>query len=282
MSTRATTWARRAALALITLGALTLVWAFIVWRWEDPFTALYTIYEQHQLAQAYDRRVSTFAVSSSSTHIPAPPGATRHVRAAASQQGPAAKRLETEKRAVGLLARKYRLDSHEGDPLGRIIVPRLGLNMIFLDGTDESSLEKGPGRDLQTFMPGENRLVYIAGHRTTFLAPFSNINELRPGDRITLELPYATFVYSVTRHIIVAYNDMAVLRPGRSELLALQACHPRFFATHRYIVYARPIKVTPIRTLGPAYSVKFDQKPGRDAGTLEARAPKGSRNTALR
>ncbi len=117
--------------------------------------------------------------------------------------------------------------------------------MIFLDGTTESSLERGPGRDLQTFMPGENRLVYIAGHRTTFLAPFSHIDSLKVGDRITLELPYATFTYQVTRHIIVPANDLAVLRPGHTELLALQACHPRFFATHRYIVYARPVKVAP-------------------------------------
>jgi sortase A len=127
--------------------------------------------------------------------------------------------------------------------------------MIFLDGTDESSLEKGPGRDLQTYMPGENRLVYIAGHRTTFLAPFSEINELRAGDKITLELPYATFVYRVTHHIIVLADDEAVLRSGHSELLALQACHPRFFATHRYIVYAKPVEVIPIASIGPRYSL---------------------------
>ena len=55
--------------------------------------------------------------------------------------------------------------------------------MVLVDGTDESSLKKGPGRDLRSYMPGQNRLVYIAGHRTTYLAPFSHIDAIRPGRR---------------------------------------------------------------------------------------------------
>jgi sortase A len=218
-----------------------LAWAVLVWRWEDPFTALYTTYEQHELAHSYHRRAQQFTLS------PALFNPSHH-------HATAQRSLESEKSAIASVARRYRLDSHEGDPLGKIIVPRLGLNMVFVDGTDESSLEKGPGRDLQTFMPGENRLVYVAGHRTTFLAPFANIDKLQDGDRITLELPYATFVYRVTHHVIVPSNDLAVLRSGDHELLALQACHPRFFATHRYIVYAVPVKVTPTSGLGRSYA----------------------------
>ncbi len=96
-------------------------------------------------------------------------------------------------------------------------------------------------------MPGQDRLVYIAGHRTTFLAPFSEINTIEPGDRIWLEMPYASFVYRAVRHVIVPADDLAVLRSPRHELLALQACHPRFFATHRYIVYARLVDINPRR-----------------------------------
>jgi sortase A len=92
-------------------------------------------------------------------------------------------------------------------------------------------------------MPGQNRLVYIAGHRTMYLAPFSHIDAIRPGDPITLEMPYATFRYRAVRHVIVPADDLAVLRSPRHELLALQACNPRFFATQRYIVYARLISV---------------------------------------
>lgn len=238
-------WTRRLGLVLIVCGVLGVAWALVVWRWQDPFTALYTLYEQHELSQAYERRVQQFQ--------PAP--ARRRIGTSTTGQVAASTSLEAEQQAIRSEARAYRLDSHEGDPLGRIIIPRLGLNMIFVNGTSESSLERGPGRDLQTHIPGEGRLVYIAGHRTTYLAPFSHIDTLRRGDRITLRLPYATFVYAVTRHIIVAADDLAVLRPGHRELLALQACHPRFFATHRYIVYARPIEVIPARA-GRPYSLR--------------------------
>jgi len=119
------------------------------------------------------------------------------------------------------------------------------VNMILVNGTDHDTLKKGPGRDQRTFMPGENRLVYIAGHRTTYLAPFSHIDSLRTGDRVTLEVPYGTFIYSVTRHRIVKSTDLSVLRSPRYEVVELQACHPRFFASHRYIAYARLIRVEP-------------------------------------
>jgi sortase A len=94
-------------------------------------------------------------------------------------------------------------------------------------------------------MPGQNRLVYIAGHRTTYLAPFSHIDEIRRGDTIRLEMPYGTFVYRAATHRIVTATDMSVLRSPRHALLELQACHPRFFATHRYIVYAKLVSVEP-------------------------------------
>jgi len=125
--------------------------------------------------------------------------------------------------------------------------------MILVNGTDHDSLTKGPGRDLRTYMPGENELVYVAGHRTTYLAPFAHIERLRRGDPVTLEMPYATFRYRITRHIVVASDDLAVLRSHHRESLALQACHPRFFASHRYIAYARLVRVEP--RAGPAYSV---------------------------
>ena len=221
-------WLGRLGWILIVAGALTIAWAIVVWRWQDPFTALYTRYEQHHLAQQYARRAQAFAVTPLAAAPSRPPVDVARERAAVARD-----------------ARRYRAHSHEGDALGRIVVPRLGLDMIFVDGTDASSLEHGPGRDLETYMPGENRLVYIAGHRTTFLAPFAHIDALESGDRVRLELPYATFVYTVTRHVIVRADDRSVLRSPHHELLALQACHPRFFATHRYIVYARPLEVVP-------------------------------------
>lgn len=215
--------ARLSGIVLATLGVLTLVWVVVVWRWQDPFTALYTTWEQHELAQQLQKELES------------PPG-PKFVRG----ESPAA-----AARNVKLDAAHFRHSAREGQAIGRIIITRLGLNMVLVNGTDESSLERGPGRDLRSYMPGQNRLVYIAGHRTTFLAPFSNINQIRPGDLIRIEMPYATFVYRAFRHQIVPSNDLSVLKSPRHEVLVLQACNPRFFATQRYLVYAHLTSVDP-------------------------------------
>jgi len=215
---------RIAGTTLVVVGVLMLVWVVVVWRWQDPFTAVYTHWKQHQLASSYDHRFVAYKPSPAPRTTISPALATR---------------------VLGEEARRYRLDSHRGEAIGRIRVPRLGLNMIFVDGTDDSSLKKGPGRDLRTYMPGEGQLIYIAGHRTTYLAPFAHIDALRPGDSITLEVPYGTFHYRVFRHVIVPADDLAVLRSHGREVVALQACHPRFFASQRYIVYGRLVEVQP-------------------------------------
>ncbi len=130
-------------------------------------------------------------------------------------------------------------------------MPRLGLNMVLVNGTDHDSLTKGPGRDPRTYLPGQHQLTYIAGHRTTYLAPFAHIDRLRQGDRITVKMPYGTFVYSVTHHVIVPANDLARLHSPGHELVALQACYPRFSARQRYIVYGRPVAVVVGKTTLP-------------------------------
>lgn len=107
-------------------------------------------------------------------------------------------------------------------------------------------------------------LVYIAGHRTTFLAPFSHIERLEKGDSVRLEMPYATFVYRISRHRIVRADDLSVLRSPRHELLELQACHPGFFASHRYIAYALPVRVLPRD--GRAYAVGVAQRSYTQSG----------------
>jgi sortase A len=217
------TAARRLGIVLATLGVLALVWVVVVWRWQDPFTALYTTWQQHKLAQQLDHEMA------------AQPGPRRKPRES----------LAAEAHGIEVAAARFRRSAKEGQAIGRIIVTRLGLDMVLVNGTDESSLARGPGRDLLSYMPGQSRLVYIAGHRTTFLAPFSNINQMRPGDLIRLEMPYGTFVYRVFRDRIVPSNDLAVLRSPRHEVLILQACNPRFFATQRFLVYAHLSSVDP-------------------------------------
>jgi sortase A len=140
-------------------------------------------------------------------------------------------------------ARRFRLESDEGDAIAKLKIPRIHLDAVVVDGTGSADLRRGPGRHLESYMPGERELVYIAGHRTTYGAPFGKINEIRPGDLITAELPYATVTYRVTGHRIVDDNDLSVLETRHHEQLVLQACHPRFFASERYLVYATPISV---------------------------------------
>ena len=85
-------------------------------------------------------------------------------------------------------------------------------------------------RGTSSTSPGTGRHSRLHSHTST---------RSRAGDTIRFTAPYATFTYVVTGHTIVAANDLSVLRPRTSDVLALQACHPRFFATQRYIVWAR-------------------------------------------
>jgi sortase A len=224
---------------MIVLGVGAVVWVVVVWQWQDPFTAIYTKYQQHKLASKFSRRFDEYR----------PPPAARPT---AVRPG-APKPRDAERARIRVEADAYRKALKEGDPVGRLIVPRLGLKMVVVNGTSHDDLTKGPGRELHTYVPGENELIYVAGHRTTYLAPFARIDSLKPGDPITFVLPYATFEYEVTGHRIVASDDLSVLRTHHREMLALQACHPRFFATHRWIAYAKLVRVTPRN--GPAYAI---------------------------
>jgi sortase A len=209
---------------LLVIGLGILAWAATVYLWKDPFTTAYTAYEQRKLESKLDRRFETW----------------QPVRRPASHDTAKPKpKIEDVRRE----ARRFRLESHEGDPIARLKIPRIHVNAVVVNGTGVADLRRGPGRHLESYMPGERELVYIAGHRTTYGAWFGKINEMQTGDLITLELPYATVVYRVNLHRIVDDNDVSVLKTHHHEQLVLQACHPRFFASERYLVYATPISV---------------------------------------
>jgi sortase A len=214
--------ARITGAVMVVAGVLTLAWAVVVWRWQDPFTALYTHWQQDRLSTSLDHQFAKY----------------HPVRIDRTD-------LAAERLAISKDARTFRRNARTGQAIGRIVIGRIGLKMVVVNGTDEETLKKGPGRDARSYMPGQDRLVYIAGHRTTYLAPFSHINAIRDGDVIRLQMPYATFVYRAFMHRVVTATDMSVLRSPNHEVLELQACHPRFFATHRYIVYAKLVSVLP-------------------------------------
>ena len=214
---------------MIVVGAGAIAWSLLVWRWQDPFTALYTYREQRELRDEYDERLTGFAA----------PRRTPRTRA-------------EYRVSVAADAKRYRRSLDRGDPVVRLKIPRLDIDLILVNGTDDDTLKKGPARHLATFLPGEGKLVYVAGHRTTYSAPFADIDRLEPGDRVTVELPYGTFEYRIRTHRVVGATAVEVLRSRGREELALQACHPRFFASQRYIAYGEPVRVVPRN--GPAYA----------------------------
>ena len=215
-------WALRGAGILLAIGgSLVLLWVLAVWRWQDPFTFVVNKRAQSELSSAYQVRVVRERIA------PTPRPA-----------------VETPSQAK--LAAKYRKRTDTGDPIGRLTVPRLHLEIMVVYGTDKETLKKGPGLHPSTGFPGQKFLTYVAGHRTTYGAPFSDIDKLRPGDDVTFEVPYGTYRYEVVGHRIVRDDQIEVLKGRGREELALQACWPRFFASHRYIAYAKLVGVDPV------------------------------------
>jgi sortase A len=119
--------------------------------------------------------------------------------------------------------------------------------VVVVQGTTagiDADLSKGPGHYMNTSFPGMGSTVAIAGHRTTYGAWFRNIDGIRNGDAIDLEMPYATFHYRVQMHQVVPNTDWAIIKPQGYERLVLSACHPLYSASHRWVVFARAVSVT--------------------------------------
>ena len=219
---------RRAELVLIGLGLAVVLWAGVLLLWGEPFTSLYTWYEQGKLAHQLDRTTEAWR----SKH--------RVVALRAEEMDEKPARAAT----LAALARSFGAHLDDGAPIGRIVIPAIGLNMVVVQGTNESDLEKGPGHydtasGENTALPGAEGVVAVAGHRTTFLHPFRHIDSLVPGDNVYLEMPYGTFRYEVYFHKVVTPNDWSILRPRPFEKLVLTACHPLYSASHRWVSFAR-------------------------------------------
>jgi sortase A len=126
-----------------------------------------------------------------------------------------------------------------GQGIGRIEIPSIDLDIVVVQGTDTASLQKGPGHYPETAFPGQGKTIGIAGHRTTYLAPFNDINEIADGDEITLEMPYGTFTYVVEKHEIVDPEQTEIVDDVGYERLVLTACHPLYSAAQRWAVFAK-------------------------------------------
>lgn len=153
--------------------------------------------------------------------------------------------LEGQPRRLAYLAGSLARRTDRGEAAGRLRIPALGLDRVVVDGADDGSLRKGPGFYGGSPLPGARGTAAIAGHRTTYGAPFRDLDDLERGDRVVVEMPYATFAYEVEGARIVDPEDVSVLRRRRYDRLVLTACHPLYSAQERIVVFARLVATTP-------------------------------------
>jgi sortase A len=209
---------RALSTVLIIAGVLMLADAALTVLWQEPVSGIYARIVQDRLGtDLHDLDL-------------AQPSAVDRAALAA---------LESQQRRMAFLARRLRVTARPGDAVGRIRIPKIGASFVVVDGTDTASLRKGPGIYDQVPFPGAPGTTAIAGHRTTYLAPFRNIDKLKKGDEISVEMPYGRFTYEVEKRRIVAPTEVSVIKRVGFDRLVLSACHPLYSAAQRIVVFAR-------------------------------------------
>jgi sortase A len=242
--------------ALILVGLLALLDAGVTLVWQEPLSALYARIQQDELSgtlHGIERAAPTPVERRALAHLP-------------SQAG-----------RIAFLARELQRHASAGSPVGSIHIPHIHADFVVVKGTGVSELEKGPGVYPETRFPGVPGTTAIAGHRTTYLAPFRHIDALRRGDRIVLDMPYAHFTYTVSGWRIVAPTDVAaaVSRVSYSRLV-LSACTPLFSAAQRILVYARLTGTVPVGAARVGLTSGARTPPGGALGRPLAAPPLGS------
>ncbi len=216
---------RGVAVGMIVAGALLLLDAVITLVWQEPITALIATLRQDHLSGDLRR-------------IERAPPTPQEQRTLAS--------LADERTRIAFLAGELQRHAGNGSAVGRIVIPRIGASFVVVKGTDTEDLISGPGIYSDTSFPGIAGTTAIAGHRTTYLAPFRHIDALSPGNRILLNMPYAHFTYEVIGQRVVAPTDVAAATANVGYTrLVLSACTPLFSAAKRLLVYARLTRIVP-------------------------------------
>lgn len=210
--------ARIVSVALITAGVVILADVAVTLIWKEPLSSVYADVRQSQAAGQLDTVSDEFLQDPAVTKLPPDHSSLR--RQAEKLAGIFAKQLE------------------DGKPVGRIEIPAVDADYVVVEGTEEADLKRGPGHYPDTALPGQGGTVAIAGHRTTYGAPFNRIDKIEAGDRIVLEMPYGTFTYEVSGTRIVDPLETGIVRDVGRERLVLTSCHPLYSAAERYAVFA--------------------------------------------
>ena len=212
------------SVALITAGIVIAADVAMTLAWREPLSTVYGSIQQGHAADELEQLQREYPTPAE-VHDTA--GHPRDVEAQARE-----------------LADNFAQRVETGKGIGRIKIPSIGLEIVLVQGTDTASLQKGPGHYEYTAFPGQGKTVAIAGHRTTYLAPFRKINDIADGDEISLEMPYGTFVYRVQKHEIVDPSQVEIVDNVGYERLVLTACHPLYSAAERWAVFAKLDRIT--------------------------------------
>jgi sortase A len=209
---------------LIVAGTLLLADAVATLVWEEPVSSLYAHFQQNELSGELDKL----------EQVPLPPVEQRAIV-----------KLPDPKRKLAFAARSLDRRTDDGDAVGRLRIDRIGLSSVVIEGTNADDLRRGPGHYPATPLPGQRGTVGIAGHRTTYGAPFRKIDKVRRGDDIVVTMPYGRFTYRVERTRIVKPTDVWVTQRVSYDRLILSACHPLYSAAERIVVFARLVRSEP-------------------------------------
>jgi sortase A len=205
---------------LIVTGVLLVLDAALTVLWQEPVTAIYGKVRQNELGGDL-KKLNNAGVT---------PAEARALR-----------QLRSDPARIAFLARSLRRHADDGQAIGRIRIPHIHANYVMVEGTDAASLRKGPGHYRDTPLPGMPGTVGVAGHRTTYLAPFNKLDKLRTGDEVQLEMPYAIVTYRVEEKRIVPPTAVWVTRRVDHDRLVMTACHPKYSAAKRIVVFARQV-----------------------------------------
>ncbi len=202
---------------LIVSGVLLIADAALTVIWQEPVSAVYNRFQQDSLDGQLADLWGQPTVTDSKALDALPDGAAR----------------------LAFQARALKRRAKPGQPVGRISARRIGLSKVFVEGTDTDSLRHGPGHYPANPLPGAPGTVAIAGHRTTYGAPFRKLDKLRKRDEIVVTMPYGRFTYEVERTRIVPPTATWVTQKVSYDRLVLSACHPLYSAEQRIVVFAR-------------------------------------------
>jgi sortase A len=229
---------------LVACGLLILAFvAYQLWG-----TGLSEASSQGALRQQFDREAAGLAHPSPSPTAPAPPVPAPATAAPA-----------------------------DGQPVGIIQIPKIGVDKVVVEGTSVEDLRKGPGHYPGTPLPGQPGNSAIAGHRTTYGAPFYNLDQLVPGDPIYLVTLQGRFRYQVVRTLVVSPSDVSVAGPTSANQLTLTTCNPRYSAAQRLVVQA----VLTGAPAPPSPQAPPSRRPGRPGPTGSLAGEAGDWTPAL-